>query len=95
MANGQAIWKVTTLKLSEKKFLLQSAGRGDTDVGGRLKFECLVFEKQGAATNPSRYNWGNGDTFCGVGDWEGTGKDIALMANKQAVFILTSLDTVE
>jgi len=87
----QAIWKVKTIKLNENKFLIQSGGEGKTDVSGNLAFECLVFEKQGASTNPSRYNWGNGDQFCGVGDWEDQGKDIALLGNKQAIFILTSV----
>lgn len=93
MLNLQAVWQVTTIKLNERKFLLQSA-RGNEqgrDLEGLPMFECLVFEKQGAATNPSLYNWGNGDTFCGVGDWEGKGKDIALLSNKQAVFILQSV----
>lgn len=91
MKNMQAVWKVTTIKLNERKFLLQSGADGETDAAGRGKFECLVFEKQGASTNPSRYNWGNGDAMCGVGDWEDKGLDIALMGNRQAIFILTSV----
>jgi len=87
----QAVWKVATVKLNEAKFMVQSSGSGETDVAGNLKFECLVFEKQGASTNPSRYNWGNGDSFCGVGNWEDQGKDIALLGNKQAIFILTAI----
>jgi len=79
-----AVWKVTTLKLSEDKFLLQSAAKV-------LKtYECLAFEKQGTAINPSRYNWGNGEEMCGVGQWSSPGKSLALMNNKQAVFILES-----
>ena len=77
--------------MSESKFLLQNAANGNTDSMDNTLWECVVFEKAGASTNPSRYNWGNGDDFCGVGDWEGLGKEIALLNNKQAVFILTSL----
>merc|ERR1711964_423988 len=43
LANGQAIWKVTTLKLNERKFLLQSAARGAAEASGVPAFECLVF----------------------------------------------------
>merc|ERR1711959_319802 len=81
LENRQAIWKVTTLQLNERKFLLQSAASGATNPNGVPSYDCLVFEQQGAATHPTRYNWGNGDDFCGAGDWEGKGKDIALMAN--------------
>jgi hypothetical protein len=89
--NGQATWKVSVIKLNEKKFILQNAANGNTDSQDNALWECLAFEKNGAATNPSRYNWGNGDLFCGAGDWEGLGREIALLSNKQAVFILTSL----
>jgi len=89
--NGQAIWKVTPLKLNEGKFLLQSASAGKTtDITNKV-WECLTFEQQGAATNPTRYNWGDGDDWCGAGDWEGQGEVYALLNNKQAVFILTYL----
>jgi hypothetical protein len=92
--NGQAVWRITPLKLSENKFLLQSASKGREDrISGEKVWECLAFEEQGAATNPSRYNWGNGDSWCGAGDWNGRGKENALMTNKQAVFILTFLST--
>jgi hypothetical protein len=89
--NGQAIWRVTPLKLNENKYILQSASKGRTTQDGSKIWECLAFEEQGAATNPSRYNWGNGDTWCGAGDWEGQGKIYALLSNKQAVMILTFL----
>jgi len=92
LSNGQAVWRITPVKLAESKFLLQSASKGRTsDQSGLPIWECLAFEEQGAATNPSRYNWGNGDTWCGAGDWEGRGKENALLNNKQAVFILTFL----
>jgi len=90
LANGQAVWKVTTLKLSEDKFILQSAAKGQKDMQGKPIYDCLVFEKQGTATNPSRYNWGNGNAMCGVGNWGDTTLGLALMNNKQAVFILES-----
>jgi len=84
----QAVWRITPLKLNDRKFIIQSSAHGVRDQDGQLSFECLAFEKNGAATNPSRYNWGNGDAWCGAGDWEGQGKDIALLNNKQAVFII-------
>ena len=95
VADGLAVWKITPLKLSESKYILQSASKGGMDQHGNKVWECLTFEEQGAATNPSRYNWGNGDDWCGVGNWEGQGKAIALMDNKQAVFILTFMQAVE
>ena len=73
------------------KYILQSASKGTSTLGGQKIWECLAFEEQGAATNPSRYNWGNGDSYCGAGNWEGTGKVVGLLNNKQAVFILTYL----
>merc|ERR1712188_357890 len=85
---NQAVWRITPLKLNDRKFIIQSSAHGVRDQDGQLSFECLAFEKNGAATNPSRYNWGNGDAWCGAGDWEGQGKDIALLNNKQAVFII-------
>merc|ERR1719473_2163856 len=91
LQNGQAIWRVTPLKLNENKYILQSASKGRTTLDGDKIWECLAFEEQGAATNPSRYNWGNGDEWCGAGDWEGEGKVYALLSNKQAVMILTYL----
>jgi len=89
--NMQAVWKITPLKLNEKKYILQSASKGTKTQSGDPIWECLAFEEQGAATNPSRYNWGNGDTWCGAGNWEGQGKVVALLNNKQAVMILTFL----
>jgi len=95
--NGQAIWRITPLKLNANKYILQTASKGLTaGPNGDLKlWECLAFEEQGAATNPSRYNWGNGDAWCGAGDWEGLGPAYGLMNNKQAVFILTFLQATE
>jgi Notch-like protein len=87
--NRQAIWKVSPIKFTERKYIVQN--RKPETVNGAEAWDCLVFEHNGAATNPSRYNWGNGGDFCGVGDWEGLGKHVALMTNKQAIFILSSL----
>ena len=84
--NGQAVFKVESIKMSEKKYIIQSKSQD-----GEGSYECVSFDNEGAATNPSRYSWGNGDDFCGVGDWEGYGKEMALLSNKQAIFILTSL----
>merc|ERR1711988_450496 len=95
LQNGQAIWRLTPLKLNEDKYIMQSASKGKQDQDGSPIWECLAFEEQGAATNPSRYNWGNGDSWCGAGDWGGLGKEYALMNNKQAVFILTFMQAVE
>jgi len=95
LANLQAVWKVTTLKLSEDKFILQSAAKKKRDMEGKPLFDCLVFEKQGTATNPTRFNWGNGDRMCGVGNWGDTTLAMALMNNKQAVFILESYTKFE
>jgi len=95
MDNGQAVWRITPLKLNANKYILQSASKGKETLEGDKIWECLVFEEQGAATNPSRYNWGNGDTWCGAGDWGGLGKAYALLNNKQAVFILTFMQAVE
>ena len=91
--NGQAVWRVVPLKLNENKYLLMSAskGRKEDDNSGNKIWECLAFEDNGAATNPSRYNWGNGGQWCGVGNWEGEGKIVSLLNNKMAVFILTFL----
>jgi len=89
--NNQAIWRITPLKMNENKYILQSASKGKENQEGEKIWECLAFEEQGAATNPSRYNWGNGDSWCGAGDWEGEGKVYGLLNNKQAVFILTFL----
>jgi len=89
--NNQAIWRLAPLKLNENKYILQSASKGNKNQDGGRIWECLAFEEQGAATNPSRYNWGNGDSWCGAGDWEGEGKVYGLLNNKQAVFILTFL----
>jgi len=91
--NGQAVWKISPVKLVESKFIIQNhAKQLRSSIEGDSLWECLAFEKQGAATNPSRYNWGNGDDWCGAGDWEGLGSEIALLNNKQAVFILTYLN---
>jgi hypothetical protein len=87
----QAVWRITPLKLNENKYILQSASKKRADAEGNPIWECLAFEEQGAATNPSRYNWGNGDAWCGAGDWEGEGKVVGLLNNKQAVMILTFL----
>jgi len=90
--NGQAVWKITPVKLAESKFIIQNQAKQiKTTVDGESLWECLAFEKQGAATNPSRYNWGNGDDWCGAGDWEGLGSEVALLNNKQAVFIITAM----
>jgi hypothetical protein len=89
--DGTAIWRVTPLKLNANKYILQSASKGTSTLGGQKIWECLAFEEQGAATNPSRYNWGNGDEYCGAGNWEGEGKVVGLLNNKQAVMILTFL----
>jgi hypothetical protein len=83
--NGQAIFQIKAVKLVEKKYIIQARARSNGN------WECLAFEDQGAATNPSRYNWGNGEDWCGVGDWDGYGKEMALLNNKQAVFIFTQL----
>merc|ERR1711865_1135598 len=80
------LFKVESIKMSEKKYIIQSKSQD-----GEGSYECVSFDNEGAATNPSRYSWGNGDDFCGVGDWEGYGKEMALLSNKQAIFILTSL----
>merc|ERR1719267_423065 len=93
--NGDAVWRLTPLKLNANKYILQSASKKRVTIEGDKIWECLAFEEQGAATNPSRYNWGNGDTYCGAGDWEGLGKAYALMNNEQAVFILTFMQAVE
>jgi len=85
IANGQAVFNVQAVKVVEKKYIIQANAR---DGDG---WDCLAFEDSGAATNPSRYNWGNGEDWCGVGDWDGYGKEMALLNNKQAVFILTKL----
>jgi len=87
--NRQAVWKITPIKFIEKKFIVQNRKRAGKN--GGAAWNCLVFEKNGAATNPSRYNWGNGDQYCGAGDWEGLGHKVALMTNKQAIFIITAL----
>lgn len=84
--NGQAVFQIKSVKMVEKKYIIQSKSRTD-----KSTWECLAFEDQGAATNPSRYSWGNGDEWCGVGDWDGYGKEMALLNNKQAVFIFTEL----
>jgi len=94
MQNGQAVWRISPLKLNEKKYILQSASKGKINAQNEKIWECLTFEEQGAATNPSRYNWGNGDTWCGAGDWGGLGKQYALLNNKQAVFILNFHQTI-
>merc|ERR1719460_3098306 len=80
-----AIFQIKAVKLVEKKYIIQARARSNGN------WECLAFEDQGAATNPSRYNWGNGEDWCGVGDWDGYGKEMALLNNKQAVFIFTQL----
>jgi len=89
--NGQAIFRIVPLKMNEDKYLIMSASKGRTGLTGTAVWECLAFEEQGAATNPSRYNWGNGDDWCGAGNWEGRGPVVGLLNNKQAVFILTFL----
>jgi len=88
--NRLAVWKIEAVKQSEKKFILQSMSR-------KSYWECLAFEEQGAATNPSRYMWGNQDSqgFCGIGNWNAEGKRMALLNNKQAVFILTAFSQQE
>jgi len=96
MENGQAIWRVTPLKLNANKYILQTASKGRMNADNSAKiWECLAFEEQGAATNPSRYNWGNGDDWCGAGDWQGLGPAYGLLNNKQAVFILTFMQATE
>jgi hypothetical protein len=89
LKNMQAVWKISTIKLNSRKFIIQSAANRNPT--GVRKYECLIFDKQGAATNPSRYNWGNGNSFCGVGNWGGHAKDMALLNNKQAIFILEAV----
>lgn len=85
IANGQAVFNIQAVKVVEKKYIIQAnAHDGDG-------WDCLTFEDAGASTNPSRYNWGNGDDWCGVGDWDGYGKEMSLLNNKQAIFILTKL----
>merc|ERR1711939_286117 len=82
--NRIGVWKIQAVKMTEGKYIFQSMSR-------KNYWECLAFEEQGAATNPSRYMWGNADTkgWCGIGDWNAEGKQMALLNNKQAVFILT------
>jgi len=84
--NKLAVWKIQAVKSSEGKYILQNRAQGG------IKWECLAFEEQGSATNPSRYMWGNQDSlgWCGIGDWNNQGKQIALMKNMQAVYILTA-----
>merc|ERR1712093_29707 len=91
LLDGTAVWRITPLKMNEDKYILQSASKGRKNQAGESIWECLAFEEQGAATNPSRYNWGNGDQWCGAGNWEGQGKVVGLLNNKQAVMILTFL----
>merc|ERR1712167_98876 len=87
--NKLATFKISAVKVIENKFIIQSSARASKNI-----WECLAFEEQGAATHPSRYNWGNAADWCGVGDWNGYGKQVALMNNKQAVFIFTFLRSV-
>jgi hypothetical protein len=84
--DGTAVFKIKPVKMSEGKYIIMAMNRAKTDF-----HSCIAFEEQGAATHPSRYNWGNGDDWCGVGDWEGYGKEMALLNNKQAVFIFTNI----
>jgi hypothetical protein len=86
--NSQAVWKIQTVKENESKYILQSRSRN-------RRWECLAFEQQGAATNPARYMWGNKDNdgWCGIGNWDGDGKKVALLNNKQAVFVLSAFRT--
>jgi len=73
-------------------------GHDLTDEGKTVdrKDECLVFADGGSATNPKRYNWGNGDEWCGIRVFDATStKQEALLENKQAVFGLHLLHQPE
>merc|ERR1711865_60416 len=76
-------------------FLLENDSRADERFSASMaqgidlirKDECLAFADGGSATNPKRYNWGNGDDWCGIHVFDGTAtKQAALLKNKQAVF---------
>lgn len=93
-SEGQAaVWRLVPLKINDNKYLIQSAADFNinkaNDPDDPAKWQCLIFDRNGMSTNPSRYNWGNGARMCGAGDWEGEGQKVALLNNKQAVWILT------
>jgi len=97
IANGQAVWKLVPLDpvhhdddrhgdVLADNFLFENYSRRKRDDDSQTD-ECLAFTDGGAATNPERYNWGNGDAWCGIRvfDANSTPQE-ALLANKQAVF---------
>lgn len=90
LGDKQAVWRLVPLE--DNLFLVQSAAR---DEG---KWECLGFSQQGAATNPSRVDFGNPDpdggedTYCGGYNLDGHEDPVqGMIANKQAVWILKRL----
>jgi len=82
IADGQAVFRL--VPLGDDKYLIQSNAAHDG-------YQCVIFGGHGYDTNPRRFNWGNGDEYCGAGHWNGMSLKDAVMDNKQAVWILTRI----
>merc|ERR1712118_216714 len=82
IADAAAVFKLQ--RLDGNKYLVLS----DADHAG---YECVIFGGKGYDTNPRRYNWGNGDEYCGAGHWSGMTLKDAILNNKQAVWTLNFL----
>jgi len=82
LADGAGVFMLEWLE--GKKYLIKS----NADKQG---YSCMVFGGHGYDTNPRRYNWGNGDEYCGAGHWNGMSLKDAIQDNKQAVWILNYL----
>merc|ERR1719199_1564425 len=87
IADGQAVFKITKLEdksSRDEKFLIGSNAAHEG-------YQCVMFGGHGYDTNPRRFNWGNGDQYCGAGHWNGMTLKDAILNNKQAVWILNYL----
>jgi carbonic anhydrase len=81
LRNKQAIWKLRALDRNRHYIILHSSRDNTRD-------ECLIFNGNGNATNPSRFLWGPGTgEFCGFPSRE------ALLQNKQAVWTIRSTES--
>jgi len=82
IADGEAVFRLVPLR--GDKFLVESNAAHDG-------YQCVIFGGHGYDTNPRRFNWGNGDEYCGAGHWNGLSLLDAVLDNKQAVWTLTRI----
>jgi hypothetical protein len=65
---------------ADNQYIIQSAAPGGAN-------RCLIFGGNGKEANPSLYDWGAGNPFCGF-----PGGEQAMISNGQALWILVPLD---